>query len=86
MRAQKTIAQSCGQVKEKGGNWWWGISGVVWGRGWRRVGEEGRHKACPYRWVEGGVKAACEGVRGQAQGLPLPEFWVGTEGAPHTGV
>ena len=32
------------------------------------------------------MKAACEGVRGQAQGLPLPKFWVGTEEAPRMGV
>ena len=28
----------------------------------------------------------CEGVRGQAQGLPLPEIWVGTEGTARMGV
>ena len=64
-----------------------GLWGGVWGRGWRRVGRgEGRCRVCPYRSVEGKVKAVCEGVRGQAQGLPLPEIWVGTEEAPRTGV
>ena len=33
----------------------------------------------PTGGLRGEVKAACEGVRGQAQGLPLPEIWVGTE-------
>ena len=54
----------------------------------------GRHKACPWLGTEGSggdgaygsgrggrglALAEIEGVRGQAQGLPLPEIWVGAE-------
>ena len=58
----------------------------------------GRHKACPYRRLGDGTEgtarmgvggqalAETEGVRGQAQGLPLPEIWVGAEETARTGV
>ena len=43
----------------------------------RRRGDEGRHKACPYRVGVQIVEAVPRATRGQAQGLPLQERYGG---------